>query len=369
MRILRRLWLTAAAAALSGLPALAQTPPPAAPATKPAVTPAATPAPAPAGVAAHVNGQPVTEAAVSRGLERWPPEKRPAVRPELVAYLVDNLLLDQYLLQINVAIDKKAVDAKVEEIKAELKKINQTLEKKLAEVKMSDAEFREQLTNELRWEKHVSSLATEKALRELFDANKEMFDRSTVRARHILVTGTEAAATTKLQKIKADLDAKVNAGLAKLPANADKLAREKERVRLLEEAFSEAARTQSECPSKSQGGDIGWFPRAGYMVEPFAKAAFALKPYEMSGIVKTQFGYHLIMPVERKAGADVKFEQAKEEVKEVFGDRLRESILAPMRVKSKITIYPAPAVPAATTTPAAAPVPIPKPAPAPAPKP
>src|SRR5579883_3122554 len=136
MQILRRLWLTAAAAALTSLPAPAQTP---------TTTPTATTA-APAGVAAHVNGQPLTEVAVNRGLERVPPDKRAAVRPELVGYLIDNMLLDQYLMQLNVAIAAKDVDAKVEELKADLKKRNQTLDKMLAEVKFTEAEFREQLT-------------------------------------------------------------------------------------------------------------------------------------------------------------------------------------------------------------------------------
>ena len=52
------------------------------------------------------------------------------------------------------------------------------------------------------------------------------------------------------------------------------------------------------------------------MVEPFAKAAFALKPYEMSEVVKSPFGYHLILTVERKPGREVKFEDMKDVAKE-----------------------------------------------------
>ena len=76
------------------------------------------------------------------------------------------------------------------------------------------------------------------------------------------------------------------------------------------------------------------------MVAPFANAAFALKPYEMSDVVTTPFGYHLILCIERKPGREVKFDdpKVKEMVKEVFFDRLHENTSRQLRAQAKIVV-------------------------------
>jgi peptidyl-prolyl cis-trans isomerase C len=323
---------------LSGVPALAQAP-------QTAAAPATASAAAANAVAATVNGQPIPESAVQRSLQRVPPPKQGEARPQIINFLVDQALLDQYLFEQKIAVEPKEIDKILDDIKAEAKKENKDLAKVLEEMKLTEAELREHITADIRWGKFAETRANEKILKDLFEGQKYLFDGSMVRARHILVTATPGDITAQdramgqLQAIKQEIDKQVADGLAKLPADTDNLTREKKRQTLIEEAFAAQAKAKSACPTgKDKGGDVDWFQGVGFMVEPFSRAAFALKPFEISPPVKTSFGYHLILLTDRKPGREVKFEEVKEMVKDHYCTGLHDSIVNEARQRSRIVI-------------------------------
>lgn len=344
MRITQRPRWAVLVLTLSCVPVFAQ-----APQNAPAPAPAPNASAASANpVAATVNGHPIPETAVQRSLQHVPPIKHVESRPQIVNYLVDQVLLDQYILQQKIAVDPKEIDKAIDEMKAEIKKENKEFPKVLEELKITEAELREQVAADIRWGKFADERTTDKVLKELFDSQKYLFDGSMVSARHILVTfavgDAKAAdqAVAQLQAIKQEIDKQVADGLAKLPPATDNLEREKKRQSLLEDAFSAQAKAKSACPSgKEKGGDVDWFQGVGFMVEPFARAAFALKLFEISEPVKTPFGYHLILVTDRKPGREVKFEEVKELVKEHYVTRLHDSIVGEARQNAKIVINPA----------------------------
>ena len=295
-------------------------------------------------IAAKVNGQTIQELAVFRGLLREDPKKWTTVRKDVLNYLIDNMLVDQYLTQLKIAVEAKEIDERVTQIKAEAKKSGMEFDVLLKRLFLSEEDLRRELTGALRWDKFVLQQGNEKVLKEMFDKNKNMFDGSQVQARHILLPAPaqeQPQVQAKLAALRKQIEAQVAAEMTKLPPTTDSLTREKERMKYLDKAFSEAAMKESTCPSKAEGGNLGFFPRVGAMVEPFARTAFALKPYQMSDPVLTEFGYHLILTVDVKPGREVKYEDVKPFVQEVYGERLREAIITSYKPRSKIEIFAA----------------------------
>ncbi|HMK49183.1 MAG TPA: peptidylprolyl isomerase [Thermodesulfovibrionales bacterium] len=116
-----------------------------------------------------------------------------------------------------------------------------------------------------------------------YEAHKQEFGMpETVRARHILIRTEQNASEEDKKKAKQ----KAEDVLRRLHAGED---------------FAKVASEVSEDPStKAAGGDLGFFPR-GSMVKSFEDAAFSLKPGEISGIVESPYGYHIIKVEEKKA--------------------------------------------------------------------
>jgi len=126
---------------------------------------------------------------------------------------------------------------------------------------------------------------TDEQAKKYYDDNPNLYSSTQIRASHILVKD-EAQAREIRDQLKAD------------PSKFAEIAKEK----------------STDKTSGAKGGDLGMFGQ-GRMVPEFERAAFALKPNEISDIVKTQYGYHIILVVERKEGERRPFDQVKEQIK------------------------------------------------------
>jgi peptidyl-prolyl cis-trans isomerase C len=293
-----------------------------------------------ASVAATVGDVTIPEAAVERSLKRFPPDKMKDARVEVLNFLIENALVDQYLAKKSVTVEPPEIEAKLKQATDEIKKNGSSMEKVLQELSLTEAELRGQISAQLRWDKFATSQATDDNLKRFFEAHQDMFDGSVVHARHVLLTppADDAKAVAEARVHLETIRKSIEAGALKSPKGKDAAETEKFRLKTIEDAFAVICSKESVCPSKQQGGDLGWFPRGGAMVEPFAKAAFALQPGQMSEVVTTQFGLHLILVSERKPGHPTKFEDVKDMVREIYAEQLREQICAELRPATRIVI-------------------------------
>lgn len=138
---------------------------------------------------------------------------------------------------------------------------------------------------------------SEEEIRKNFEQNQARYMQGEERkARHILLT-VEPDASPEVRK---EVRAKAESLLKAVRANPSK--------------FAELAKENSQDPgSKESGGDLGFFGR-GTMVKPFEDAAFALKAGEVSGIVESDFGLHIIQLEEIRGGQGKTLEQARAEI-------------------------------------------------------
>ena len=166
---------------------------------------------------------------------------------------------------------------------------------------------------------------TDKDYEEYYNTHKKEFENpEMVRARHILVAvkpnATEEEKKAALKKAE-DILEKAKKG----------------------EDFAKLASEYSDDPgSKAKGGDLGFFT-AGSMVGKFEQAAFTLKPGEISPVVETEFGYHIIKVEERKAAEQQPYDAVKDQViakatQAIQQERLNAFLEKAMK-DAKVTFY------------------------------
>lgn len=186
---------------------------------------------------------------------------------------------------------------------------------------ITEVQFRKELEKGAKVNKLVEQACagvadpTEDEVAKFYEAHKaEFVVPHQVLCQHILVKGSDDAA---LDKIKAIRERIVSGG-------AD---------------FAEEAKKNSDCPSGQECGSLGWFGR-GMMVPEFDKVAFEMKKGEVSGVVSTQFGYHIIYKADEKGGGQQTLVDVHDQVKDLLRHEARgramDAFVAELRANAKI---------------------------------
>ncbi len=260
--------------------------------------------------AALVNGSVITKAAFNRemnqvqrrlmaGGQRLTESELPQLQARVLDGMINRELLYQESLKKGIKVEEKEVNEKLESIKKqypgeeEFKSIlsqngldEATLKTEIAKgtgiKKFIDQEFKER------------SKVSDKDAKAFYESNPKQFTRpEEVRASHILVKVEKTA--TEEQKVEAR---------KKIEGIQDRLAKG--------EDFGALAKEVSDCPSSKQNGDLNYFRRGQGMVKPFEDAAFSMKKDEVSAIVETEFGYHLIKVTDKKPETKEEYDTIKD---------------------------------------------------------
>ncbi len=225
-------------------------------------------------IVASWNGGALSTADLDSQLERLPPRMRAQIAtPERKRQFVEQQALNEILLAEGKKRGYETDPAIQEQVEALQKRL--VIQKVMKEIQEAPT-------------------VSEEEVRAHYEQNKDLYSTTQVRASHILVS-TEAKAREILEEVRKD-----------------------------PERFAELAKQHSTDPAtKDRGGDLGFFGQ-GRMVPAFESAAFALKQVgDISDVVQTPFGYHIIKLTGRREGKIRPFEEVK--------DRIRVQLLSQRR--------------------------------------
>ena len=245
------------------------------------------------------------------------------IKDKVVNELITKSLLDQEIEKRGIKITNDDVNQAIKEIVDKVGSKEQ-LEQILKQNGVSPAQFKKDLKEEVKMKKLAESLGntsvSDADAKKFYNENQDKFKYpDKVRAAHILIAINPAEIEEIVKSDKANKDlteeqikAKVDEEIAAKEAKAREVLAQ---VKKDPSQFAKIAKENSDDTTTAvQGGELGFFA-AKEMVPEFSKAAFAMKPNTVSDLVKTQFGYHIIMVTDRMAAGQQPFEKVKNEIK------------------------------------------------------
>lgn len=229
-------------------------------------------------------------------------EQMQALKSDVLESLIDRELLFQESKNNGIKIEEAEINTKLDSIKKQFPS-DEDFKKALGRMDIAEADLTSQIRRDLAVNQLIAKqladkiTVPEKDIKSFYDDNPKAFIKpEQIKASHILIkvdSQAEESKKTEARKKIEDIQDKIKKG-------GD---------------FAALAKESSQCPSSAGGGDLGFFGR-GQMAKPFEDAAFALAPGEVSSIVETSFGYHIIKLTDKKPGETIAYKDAKEKIQQ-----------------------------------------------------
>ena len=252
-------------------------------------------------------------------------------RQHALEQLVREELLDAKIQQAKITITDAELMSQMEAIASaqgvSMEDFLKTMEQHGRNLEQIKEDLRERLARnqfmETQWAGKIN--VTEQDAREYHQENPEQFKvPEQVRVSHILIKPEQGA---DLNEARAKARTRIEGLLKQIKEGAD---------------FAELAKANSVCPSAPKGGDLGFFPR-GKTTPAFEKVAFELQVGQLSDIVETEYGFHIIKATDHQDPTNITFEQAKEKIMENLTEERQsefaDEYLKKLKAEAKI-VYP-----------------------------
>jgi peptidyl-prolyl cis-trans isomerase C len=240
--------------------------------------------------------------------EPFPQEQRTQLESQVLEGLITRTVLEQEIANRGISVSESEIQETLAQFKGQFP-TEDAYRTALQQQGFSEGRFEEELRRQMRIERLITTqvmdnlTVDEAELRAFYDDNPEYFEQpEQVSARHIILTTQGVDETERADKRRRLEDIR-----RRIVGGAD---------------FGEMAREFSEGPSAGDGGRLGTFGR-GQMVPEFEDAAFSLGVGEISGIVETQFGYHILEVTDRIPAQSVPYNEVRSNIEEFLMEDTR----------------------------------------------
>ena len=315
----------------AGSPAFSITPPAPAATT---VTPDKMPA-----VVAKVNGQSIRKDDLLKGAQvvqmsmaqrGQPVALTPQVYRQVLDELIGITLLQQEARAQGIAPSEQELDQQVAARKKQFPS-EEVYQKALKQTGLTEALLRQQTRDQIAVQKYVETklipgiTISDQVTKDFYEKNKDQIHSpERLHLRHIMVAVNPKGTPADKEKARA----KAEDLLKQIQGGAD---------------FAKLAQANSDDPnSKGNGGDLGWIS-PGQTPPALEKAAMALKPNQVSPVVESPFGFHVLQLLERQAAGTVPYEQVKDRLATMLKQKKAQEIvqarIKELRGKAKVEVY------------------------------